>query len=308
MMTVPISVIIPTMNRPDALERTLNTYVSGSSIPEQIIIVDQTQSAELKKRVEDISKKYNAYYIYRNEPSSTAARNAGQEVVRNNIIIFSDDDVDVYDDTIQNVNKIMQNEDIALIAGLDDNTEKSKTNIGYILGTKSFRKREIGHVTKSVLGRYPDTISGEVETEWAMGYFFVCRKENLDKWNIQWDERLISYAYAEDLDFSYRYCKKAHESNLRCILTDKVRVKHMVSKEYRIPSRKSTYMYVIHRRYINYKTSCGSSLAISWCDFWRIVERVVKKETPGDFIEAIRTVGKLKRNGFSQMENIIRNT
>lgn len=307
MMTVPISVIIPTMNRPDTLERTLNTYVSGTCVPEQIIIVDQTQSAEVKENIEDISQRYNADYVYRNEPSLTAARNMGMEAARHNIIIQSDDDVDLHEDTIENVYKIMQDEDIALIAGLDDNTEKSKTNIGYILGTKSFRKRKIGHVTKSVLGRYPDTVNGEVETEWAMGYFFVCRKENLDKWNIQWDERLISYAYAEDLDFSYRYCKKAHENNLRCILSDKVRVKHMVSKEYRIPSRKSTYMYVIHRWYIKDKTNCGSGLAIAWCDFWRIVERIVKKEKPEELIEAVRTAGRLKRNGFSQMENIIKN-
>ena len=303
---VPISVVIPTMNRPETLERTLSTYAAGEMLPEQIIIVDQTEDENKKHVVQQISRKYGCDYLYLREPSLTAARNIGRQAANYEIIVFSDDDIDVYDDTMKCIFEIMRLQDIALIAGIDDLTGASKTNIGYILGTKSYKKRNIGHVTKSILGRYPDHVTGEIQTEWAMGYFFAVRKSCINKWNLSWDERLISYAYAEDLDYTYRYCKKAKQEGLKCILTDKVHVKHLASKEYRVPSRKSTFMYAIHRRYIADKNHMGSRAAIAWCDFWRIVERVIKHEHPDELISAIRKAAELRRNSYVGMEEAIR--
>lgn len=304
--TVSLTVIIPTMNRPDTLERTLAGYIKGSAVPDQIVIVDQTQTETTRQKVEKLTKQYGGEYIYQEEPSLTAARNKGLSAARNDIVVCSDDDVDVYEDTLINTYTTMQREEIALIAGLDDNANASQTNIGYLLGTKSYRKRKIGHVTKSVLGRYPDTVTGETETEWAMGYFFVIRKTLCDQWDIRWDERLVSYAYAEDLDFSWRYCNKAHSSGLKCVLSEQIRVRHMVSKEYRTPSAKSTYMYVVHRRYIAQKNKCGLGIAMSWCDLWRLIERIIKREEPLVFFQAICASKKLEKQDFIGMEDLIR--
>lgn len=304
---VSVTVIIPTMNRPETLERTLKTYVAGNSVPEQIVIVDQTQDEALRQRVQKLANRFCGEYYFQSVPSLTKARNAGFSHAKNEIIICSDDDIDVYPDTLEKLYQMMQDKQIALIAGLDDNTGKSKTNIGYILGTKSYKKRKIGHVTKSVLGRYPDLVEGTVDTEWAMGFFFTVRKTLLEKWNIQWDERLISYAYAEDLDFSYRYCKAAKEEGLRCVLNSQVSVRHRQSTEYRIPSKKSTYMYAVHRRYIADKNNCGTHLAMGWCDFWRILERIIRRERPLDLIRAVITAAKLKKRHYDGMKEILRN-
>ena len=43
----PISVLIPTMNRPEALKRTIQSFLNGTAIPSQIIVVDQSRE---KKR------------------------------------------------------------------------------------------------------------------------------------------------------------------------------------------------------------------------------------------------------------------
>ena len=302
-----ISVIIPTMNRPKTLERTLASYAAGKETPDQIIVVDQSETMDTRHAVESLCGHFGAEYLYRDVPSSAAARNAGQRAAKQDIVIFSDDDIDVYPDTLGNVRDIMSREGVALIAGIDDLTGVSRTNIGYLLGTKSYRKRKIGHVTASVLGRYPDQVQGEIDTEWAMGFFFVVRKSLAEEWNLEWDERLISYAYAEDLDFSWRYCSRARETGLKCVLSDRVRVRHLASREYRIPSRKSTYMYAIHRRYISDKNHIGSRLAMGWCDFWRIVERAVKRENPGELINAIKAAGRLRKSNYAGMEDVIRN-
>lgn len=292
------SILIPTMNRPAALKRTLDCYVSGNIIPSQIVVVDQSQDVKTAKEVKEVvleySKVVDVKYVYQEQASLTKARNNAFRYATNEIIICSDDDVDVYNNTLENVCEIMSDENIAMIAGINDNTQKSKSNIGYLLGTKSFAKRKIGHVTLSVLGRYPDDVKGQIETQWAMGYFFVVRKSLLNKWNIKWDENLTSYAYAEDLDFSYSYYKQSKKEGLKCVLDEKVRVLHLASKEYRVPSKKSTYMYVVNRAYISYKHNMGmkSRMAMAWCNFWRLVERIIKKQQPEDLRFALKWLKK----------------
>lgn len=284
-MQVPITIIIPTMNRPKSLDRTLKCFFEGECTPNQIVIIDQSQTQEKRNDNKDVLRKYKDFcnsqvYEYQQVPSSTKARNLGVSKVENEIVVFSDDDIDVNVDTLKNVYAIMQDENIAMIAGIDEFTSSSSTNIGYLLGTKSYRKRNIGHVTLSMLGRYPDKVQKRTETQWAQGYFFVVRKSLMNKWNCRWDENLTSYAYAEDLDFSFGYYKHAHAEGMKCILDPSVKVKHLATKEYRIPSTKSIYMYIINRAYLSHKHGMGFSglLASSWCNFWRLVQNVSVRE------------------------------
>ena len=301
MNVLPISVLIPTMNRPETLKATLDSFFNGDVLPAQVVVVDQSNDENAKKTknvCDKYSDKAQIKYVYQERPSSTEARNNAYNYASGEIIVFSDDDVLVYKNTLKNVVSVMQRNEVAMIAGIDDNSSASSTNIGYLLGTKSYKNRKIGHVTLSMLGRYPDNIKGEIETQWAMGYFFVVRKSLLDKWNIRWDENLTSYAYAEDLDFSFSYYKKAKSENLKCVINEQVRVKHCVSKEYRTPITKSTYMYVVNRYYLSYKHNMGfrSRLAMKWCNFWRLVERTVKKECPADMWKAMVFVSRNKKD------------
>lgn len=284
-MQVPITIIIPTMNRSESLDRTLKCIFKGKYTPNQIVIIDQSQAQEKRTENQKILCKYKdccekRIYEYQQNPSSTKARNLGISKVENEIVVFSDDDIDVNVDTLKNVYAIMQDKEIAMIAGIDELTSSSATNIGYFLGTKSYRKRNIGHVTLSMLGRYPDNVQKRTETQWAQGYFFVVRKSLMDKWHCCWDENLTSYAYAEDLDFSFGYYKHAHAEGMKCILDPSVKVKHLATKEFRIPSSKSIYMYIINRAYLSHKHGMGFSglLASSWCNIWRLVQNIVVRK------------------------------
>lgn len=301
---LPISILIPTMNRPETLERTLNCYINSEWLPSQIVVVDQSKDSYIANQIRDIVNNVNdavdAVYVYQEIESLTKARNIALEYAEEDIIICSDDDIDVYQDTLKCVYDIMMRKDVALIAGLDDNMPRSSTDIGYLLGTKSFIYRNIGHVTKSVLGRFPDQVNEETETMWAMGFFFIVRKSLIERWHIKWDENLTGYAYAEDLDFSYTYYKHAKRANLKCIMSNKVHVKHMVSREYRTPSRKSTFMYVLNRAYLSKKHKMGliSVLAMDWCNFWRFIELTVKKRNSRDMLDAILYLKKNKREVY----------
>ncbi len=294
-----IALIIPTMNRPNTLKRTLETVLKGSRQPEKIIVVDQSTKSEeakgTKELIEEISKEIDIQYIFLDVPSSTRARNIGIESVSQDIVVFSDDDVDLCEDTLFNLEREFEDNGVALVAGVDLESSKSGSNIGYLLGTRSYKKREIGHVTSSLLGHYPEQVEKTVETEWAMGYFFAVRKKLIDEWNIRFDENLTGYAFNEDLDFSYRYCRRAKQLGMTCILSSKVRVKHLVSKEYRVPSRMNTYMYVFHRMYFAKKIGKRTA-GIIWCDFWRLIERTLHKQSPQDLVAAYRVYYKNKKS------------
>ena len=294
-MNEPISLLIPTMNRPETLQNTLDHFFSSKVIPNQLVVIDQSEKTEVANEICDMVKEYahkyhiESTYVHQGEPSLTKARNNALTYAKYDLIVMSDDDVEVYDDTLFNVNQLMSDKDIAMIGGIDDNSMKSKSCIGYVIGTKSYSKKSIGHVTKSVLGRYPQEIKGIVETEWAMGYFFVVRRNLLMEWNINWDEKLTSYAYAEDLDFSYRYYLQAKADNKKCVLSENVRLKHLVSKEYRIPSKKDTNMYIQNRLYLSAKWGDGhsSSMLIRWTNLCMLMLRIIKRENPLDFFKAI---------------------
>ena len=188
-----ISVIIPTYNRPQSLDRTLEGIYKSKVKPKEIVIIDQSEDEKIQKAYTDIVKKYTtdgASIIYSRlqQPSLTAARNEGARLAKEEICICMDDDVDIDDELFERIVKIMDDEKVALIAGLDKLSSETKDKVtSYLLGTKDKKKRGTGYVTKSILGRYPKVsdIHSEIPTEWAMGYFFVVRKSLLDKFDIR---------------------------------------------------------------------------------------------------------------------------
>lgn len=294
-----ISVIIPTMNRISDLKKTIESYVMGSIIPSQLIIVDQTTDQQMQKEIESLCMSFCLYtnvdYIHEKTPSLTHARNEGVKRAVNDIVVMSDDDITIQSNTIENILKIMTDVSVAMIAGLDlcGTTNSTDTKLGYFFQKKSWKNRNIGHVTKSLLGRFPMQIKDSyVNTQWAMGFFFVVKKSLLIKWNLRWDEKLTGYGYPEDLDFSYRYYRQCKCENLKCIMSKDVVVEHRVSKDARIPNRKATMMYVINREYLSYKlfpSDISTRLATRWCNLGDFFYRIIRGEKPMDmFYSQIR--------------------
>lgn len=288
-----VSVVIPTMNRIDSLIRTVNKLRTGTVIPNELIIVDQSTDAETsfktKQYLENIETSIKCRYVYQDVPSLTKARNNGMRYVSNEIVIQMDDDVDVDSNTIENIVALFSKyDDLSMVAGINRGGGPSNSIVGYIFGKKSYQKRNIGHVTHSMYGRFPQKYEGEIETEWAMGFFFVIRKSLFEKWNLQWDENLKGYAYAEDLDFSYNYYICSKKENLRCLMSDRVVVKHNVTTEWRVIPRKHTFMIVLHREYLSYKFHKNPlyRLATRWSNFGEMMRRLLSHQSAKDVWDA----------------------
>ncbi|MCR4819789.1 MAG: glycosyltransferase [Elusimicrobiales bacterium] len=296
---LPVSVAIPTINRPESLKHTLDSYMSMKALPCEIIVVDQSASAEIRNEIESAVKalpeNVKGVYIYQTKPSITDSRNRAFEAASNDILIYSDDDVEPEQEALENLYNLFQDETggkTALVASYGTGgagPSALKKMLGFITGARSWKNRNIGNVTMSMLGRYPAAIKTETATQWAMGYFFSVRRTLAEKWNIKSDSAMSGYAYAEDLDYTWRYCLKARGEGMKCIISPSVRVKHLVSREYRIPSKKHTWLYIVNRHYLLYKHKrpFPARLVLEWCNICRLLERVLKREKPVDFAAAL---------------------
>lgn len=268
-----ITVIIPTMDRYDDLKLTLDSYAQGTDRPDQLVIVDQSRTDP--QRIETLARSYadcfRVDYLFQEKPSLTLARNQGFRLSENELLVYSDDDITVQPDTIANIRRWMQDPELAMIGGLNLREKNATGKLGYLFCKKNWKKRHTGHVTVSMLGRFPELpLHGTCLTEWSMGFFYVVRKPLMERWGLRSDENLIGYGYAEDLDFSFAYYRHAQAEGLRCIMSEDVQVDHRVSDVGRLPSRKAAMMFVINRTYLSYKhfpNRPSARAALSWSIF-----------------------------------------
>lgn len=296
-MKVDISVVIPTRNRKNTLLDTINSFCNGEFIPNQIVIIDQSDDKyrnQIKEEIEKF-KKTNITYYYLEKPSLTKARNIGKKLAIHDIMICSDDDILVYNDTIKNIYEIfMSEQEISLIAAVDTRSENIKNNkvqsiMGYIFSRKNLFK-STGHVTKAIFGTYPKNIKKRIDTEWAMGYFFAIRKNILDASDIYWDENLVSYAYPEDLDFSHRFYRYSKAKGMKMIIDPTVKVEHCTSQEWRITSMQNTLMYIMNREYLSYKLYPNNNLSrilTKWANIGEFFRRLIIKDNALDILRAL---------------------
>ena len=295
-----VSIIIPTLNRASSLARTLGFISKSSILPDEVIIVAQSpiDTAEKIKELCD-SQTLKIKYIHVTEPSSSKSRNIGLELCKNDIAIFMDDDVDIGIDTIRNILILFRDNSISMVGGIDSGSPLKKLSLpSLIFFRSSFFKRYKGHVSMAGYGVFPQNPQGETPTEWAMGFFFAIRKSLAQKWGLKFDENLKYYAYAEDLDFTYRYFLKSREENLKCIMSTAATVLHNVSREYRLPSRQRTFIEICHRRYLmaRHGNTILRQLIMLWSDIGAALMRAKRGEPTSDVFKAIAFAIKYRRD------------
>ena len=295
-----VSIIIPTLNRASSLARTLGFISKSSILPDEVIIIDQSpiDTAEKIKELCD-SQTLKIKYIHVSEPSSSKSRNIGLELCKNDIAIFMDDDVDIGIDTIRNILILFRDNSISMVGGIDSGSPPKKLSLpSLIFFRSSFFKRYKGHVSMAGYGVFPQNPQGETPTEWAMGFFFAIRKSLAQKWGLKFDENLKYYAYAEDLDFTYRYFLKSREENLKCIMSTAATVLHNVSREYRLPSRQRTFIEICHRRYLmaRHGNTILRQLIMLWSDIGAALMRAKRGEPVSDIFKAIAFAIKYRRD------------
>ncbi len=102
-----ISVTIATLDRPRYLERALETLLGGTSVPEEIVIVDQSEDDATRQVVEAAGSPAIRYCHY-SPPSLSASRNRSVELATSEYVAVVDDDDEFAPDWLASVEEELQ--------------------------------------------------------------------------------------------------------------------------------------------------------------------------------------------------------
>jgi len=266
-----ISVVIPTYNRYDDLDKTLKSILKSIDEIEEIIVVDQSLGSATKNLIKTINEK-KLVYIYSKIPSITIARNIGVNYSseKSDLICFLDDDVYIGRNYFKEIKKILKNNpETKACAGLVLTKEINKIN-----KIKSFIQRIFflpfsEKCRYRIISAYGNTnaprIKNNVFAQWIPGVNMCYKKKVFDFQ--KFDENLLGYTIVEDIDFSYRLYKRFPNS---LIITPYAKITHMASSSERYPTKRMSYVNQVDHFYFNFKnlnSNLKEKMIFSWSIF-----------------------------------------
>lgn len=250
--TEDISVIIPTYNRAEDLKETLNSFKKDFSKLNEVIIVDQSPNQDTKKLVKKFGNR-KIKYVFSKIPSLTIARNVGiaRASKKSKIICFLDDDVTLGKNYFNEVLHVFNDYPDAKAVGAY--TDSSKSNpfdrfLKKIFFLGHLETESQARITSAYGNTYPQRLNRIINSQWLPGVNMCYKKEVFDEQ--KFDENLLGYTIAEDIDFTYRLWKKYPKSLL---ITPFAKIKHRASTKERLPTKKMVYVNQIDHFYFNLK-------------------------------------------------------
>ena len=232
---VRISIIIPTMNRPEVLENICLPSLAVQSFRDfEVIVWDASDNDQSQIVVNEFLEKYRDLSIrYFSAPRRglTSQRNDAVKFAKGDIILFIDDDVSLEPNFLEELLKVYNSDKQKIIGGaqgvilLPNEDENIFRNIVKILVNiySSLFMLPRGSKYQKVLisGRYTsfspiplqkvfNNLEIDLNLEWLSGCCMSYRSEVFREFGLKFDERFErfgGYAYMEDGDFSYRVFK-----------------------------------------------------------------------------------------------------
>ncbi len=213
MFTNKTSLIIPTKNRSEYLIKLLNTLKNLNLNFNELIIVDSSDNYHSDK-INFECKKRNIKY-FKTKPSTSFQRNFGiNHINPNEFLMFMDDDVILFDDAFEKMNKCIEKYgNDPNIGGFGFNQiEKKKEN--FIDNFKSLKIFEYLNIYPSTPGKIAKSgwqskimnLKNDILGDWV--FTTICIYKFQDIKEFKFDETFGEYSYLEDLDFSLNLKKK----------------------------------------------------------------------------------------------------
>lgn len=268
-----ISVIIPTYNRPKDLKETLNSLLHHSNYLREILIVDQSEDNKTKNLILSIKKRVNNIkYLHSKIPSLTIARNLGvkNSSISSKLICFLDDDVDIGKNYFEEIiNVFNTNSETKAVSAYVPFPQLSKISLPEIFLRRifyiNFPERNNARILAPYCNTYPISLSKTINSQWLSGVNMVYKKD-VFKYQ-KFDENLLGYTIAEDIDFSYRLYKKYPKS---VFITPHADINHRASLVERYPLEKISYINQVDHFYFYFK-NMSSSLKEKTLFVWSIL-------------------------------------
>lgn len=198
-----VSVVIPTLGRPDPLTRALESLLCSAVLPDEVLVVDGDADRGARPVVEAYR---TAAFPIRYLPSPrglTRQRNVGLDTARGQVVLFLDDDARVRPETIGRLSAAYEDPEVVGVTGRVLEPASNR------IGGKNSRVRVLlrggGRDGTFTAAGYPRRLVDESVTtdiEFMQGCFMSALTSVAR--GVRFDERLTGYGLAEDEDFSYR--------------------------------------------------------------------------------------------------------
>jgi GT2 family glycosyltransferase len=246
-----ISVVICTKNRPTEVIRCLDSIAAQTLLPQEIVIVDASDTFELTKRLDTWSgrDKFKVSYIH-SEPGLTLQRNIGARASSGDVVFFIDDDIVLENEYVAEICKIFENDPAQQVGGvmgdIYENAEERKRIGRWQRFVRSlFFLDDYGNGKFRLSGRHtiPLGLDKIQPTEYLSGGQVAYRRRVLDE--LTFDENLEGYGLMEDDDFSYRVSRR-----YRNVYTPFAKCRHLHSSTERLSRREFKKMALNHHTYL----------------------------------------------------------
>ncbi|MDP2650303.1 MAG: glycosyltransferase [bacterium] len=264
-----ISVIIPTVGRPDDLRTCLRAVAANTRLPDEVIIIEQGDIQKTTSVAEAFSETFPITVIFHHEKSLTQARNRGLAKSAGDIIVFVDDDVVIAPSYIKIAHDYFAaHPDVLGIVGRDTLHPRTSGPTSFIrralsalfCGSSFFGASRIRRSGYNILQNFRER---EETVEWLSGN--ACWRRQVFDESFRYNENFIRWAVTEDALFSYRVHKK-HPGSLRYI--PELQFEHHVSETARLPSAQAIRMKIIYK-YIFWKSEVYNNSPLNFlCWLW----------------------------------------
>ena len=152
-----ISVIIPTLSRIVLLEEAINSVLSQTIKPAEIIVVDADKNGSAQEIVNKIAKKYSVLRYVKGDGGASRNRNIGAEAATSHVFAFLDDD-DLWKPTYleKALSKLKEQNSSAIVTWLNSYDGKNITSDKHIssdLPINAFFEKNPGVTGSNILIR-----------------------------------------------------------------------------------------------------------------------------------------------------------
>ncbi len=190
---IKVSVIIPTRNRVEYLARCLDSLYQQSTLPFEIIVVDNSD-----KPVKDMVLKSNSShsklnYLYSPLKGVSKARNLGIAKAKGSLLAFLDDDCLVNKNWVEEIIKSCKSHPTSVIMGKNvDGIPNNSFSLIENFRTKERFEKELYKSGDAVYAKWLDTKN------------FALSKRIVLQHKLYFDTRFDNYSRGEDIDLSMR--------------------------------------------------------------------------------------------------------